>query len=264
MAPQLVSKPGVTATSHHQSVTSRQSVLHEASRAASWSLRNLGRELRVARLTAGMTQRAVGLRLRRAASHVSRVEHGLIGGLTMAQLHRHAATVGLRPWLNLYPVVARPLDGAQLALLAAFRSRLHPGWRVDLEVPMPIAGDLRAADAVISRTGLRIEVEAITRLADFQAQVRAARRKVRDLHADRLIFVVAATRTNRHALRDAGGSVQDAFPVSMRTALGRLKAGEDLGGDALLLLHARLRTQVPTNATVMKQTNVSVRAHARN
>jgi transcriptional regulator with XRE-family HTH domain len=219
-------------------MASRQSALREASRAASWSLRLLGRELRVARITGGMTQRAVGARIGRAASHVSRVEHGLIAGLTMDQLYRHAAAVGLKPFVNLYPSVARPLDHAQLSSLSAFRSRLHHTWRVDLEVPMPIAGDLRAADAVISRPGLRIMVEVITRLADFQAQLRAARRKVRDMKADRLLFVVAATATNRHALRDAGAAGRDAFPIGTRAALSRLTIGEDPGGDALILLRA--------------------------
>ena len=225
-----------------RSMANRQSALREAGRAASWSLRMVGRELRVSRIAGGMTQRAVGERIGRAASHVSRVEHGLIAGLTMAQLYRHAATVGLKPFVNLYPAVSRPLDHAQLGLLAAFRGRLHRAWNVDLEVPMPIAGDLRAADAVISRPGVRVMVEVITRMADFQAQLRAARRKVRDLNADRLVFVVAGTTTNRHALRDAGAAVRDAFPIESRPALRRLEAGEDPGGDALLLLVAPRRT----------------------
>lgn len=216
-------------------MANRQSSLREASRAAAWSLRALGRELRVARITGGMTQRAVGARIGRSASHVSRVENGLISGLTMAQLHRHAAAVGLKPFVNLYPAVARPLDHAQLTLLSAFRGRLRDAWQVDLEVPMPIAGDLRAADAVISRRGLRIMVEVITRMADFQAQLRAARRKARDLGTDRLVFVVAATATNRQALRDAGPAARDAFRVGSRAALRRLSLGDDPGADALIL-----------------------------
>lgn len=50
---------------------------------------------------------------------------------------------------------------------------------------MPLAGDLRAADALVSIPNCRIVVEVITRLADFQAQLRAARRKQRDLGAHR-------------------------------------------------------------------------------
>lgn len=224
---------------HHRDdlpVANRQSLLRESARAASWILRFIGQELRVARILAGRTQREVADQVGRSASHVSRVEHGLIRGLTFHQLYRHSAAVGLKPFLNLYPSIARPLDRAQLALFTRFRERIGQWWNVSLEVPMPIAGDLRAADAVLSGHGLRIVVEVITRLADFQAQVRSAHRKVRDLNADRLIFVVAGTDTNRRALRDAGAVVIDAFPVGTKGALARLARGEDPGGDAIVLL----------------------------
>jgi transcriptional regulator with XRE-family HTH domain len=217
-------------------VANRQSSLRESGQAAAWILRYIGKELRVARIVAGMTQGQVADRIGRSASHVSRVEHGLIRGLTFSQLYRHSGVVGLKPFLNLYPSVARPMDRAQLALFARFRERLGHTWTVALEVPMPIPGDLRAADAVISMTQLRILVEVITRLADFQAQLRSANRKVRDLGADRLILVIAATETNRRALRDAGTAVHEAFPVVTKAALSKLAGGEDPGGDALILL----------------------------
>lgn len=233
---QSASKGAVRGRGHHPPVANRQSILRESARAASWILRLIGQELRVARILAGMTQRDVADRVGRSPSHVSRVEHGLIRGLTFAQLYRHASVVGLKPFLNLYPSIARPLDRAQLSLFTRFRERIGRWWSVALEVPMPIAGDLRAADAVISRPGLRIVVEVITRLADFQAQVRSAHRKVRDLNADRLILVVAGTDTNRRALRDAGAAVDDAFPIGTKAALARLSRGEDPGGDAIVLL----------------------------
>jgi transcriptional regulator with XRE-family HTH domain len=217
-------------------MANRQSVAGEASRFAQWLLRDAGRELRVARLVAGMTQREVGMTLRRAPSHVSRVEHGAIPGIGLHQLSRHAAAVGLKPYLRFYPVAARPLDRAQLDLIARFRARLASSWTVVLEAPMPATGDLRAADALIAIPGCRIVVEAITRLADVQAQLRSARRKVRDLDADRLVFVVAATSANRRAVADAGGATRDAFPVGARTALRRLADGRDPGGDALILV----------------------------
>ena len=196
----------------------------------------IGRELRVARILAGLTQKQVAATLRTSPSHVSRAEHGLIRGLTMAQLHQHAAAVGLKPYVNLYPLVARPLDRAQLHLFERFRSRIGAAWNVTLEATMPIQGDLRAADAVLAIPGCRCVVEIITRLADFQAQLRSARRKVRDLGADRLVLVVAATPTNRRAIRDSGRAVDDAFPVRTKQALHRLAAGTDPGGDALVLL----------------------------
>jgi transcriptional regulator with XRE-family HTH domain len=196
----------------------------------------VGRELRVARIVTGKTQQQIGNALHLSNSQVSRVEHGLIRGLTMAQLHRHAAVVGLKLYLNLYPLIARPLDSAQLQLFERFRARIASGWKVTLEATMPIRGDLRAADAVLSITGCRCVVEIITRLADFQAQLRSARRKVRDLEADRLILAVAATQTNRRAIRDSGRAVDEAFPVRTKGALRALAAGTDPGGDALIVL----------------------------
>ncbi len=75
----------------------------------------------------------------------------------------------------------------------------------------------------------------ITRFADFQAQLRSARRKVRDLGAQRLILVVAGTDTNRRALRDSGSSVDAAFPIRTKGALELLARDGDLGADALIL-----------------------------
>jgi len=214
----------------------RQSVLRDASRQAEWLLREVGRELRVARITAGQTQAEVAIALATSPSHVSRVEHGLIKGIGLPSISRHAAAVGLKPWVRLYPAISRPMDRAQLALLARFRKRLGSAWEIVLEAPMPIAGDLRAADALISVPGCRCMVEVITRVADFQAQLRVARLKLRDLGADRLLFVVDASQTNRRAIRDSGTSVAVAFPLDTKAALRVLAAGVDPGANALILL----------------------------
>jgi hypothetical protein len=167
---------------------------------------------------------------------VSRVEHGQIEGFGLRDLSRHAAVVGLKPWIALYPRVARPLDHAQLALFERFRDRIAPSWGVRVEATMPIAGDLRAADALLTGAGVRCMVELITRLADFQAQVRAAHRKQRDIGAERLILVIASTTTNRRALTDAGGAVQVAFPLGTKATLRALEAGTDPGTDGIVLL----------------------------
>ena len=217
-------------------MANRQSPIAEAGRLAAWVLREIGRELRVARITSGMTQGQVAARLNTSISHVSRVEHGLIKGLTMAQIYRHSAAVGLKPYVNLYPLIGRPLDQAQLALIGRFRERIGTAWQITLEAPMPISGDLRAADALLVSSGCRCVVEVITRLADFQAQLRSARRKVRDLTAHRLILVVGGTDTNRRVLRDAGSAVETAFPIRTKRALDLLARGVDPGADALILL----------------------------
>lgn len=217
-------------------MANRQSILRDAARFGDWALREVGRELRVARLIAGITQRQVATGLGKSTSHVSRVEHGLIKGVGLVQLSRHAAVVGLKPWIRLYPAVSRPLDQAQLALFARFRERIAATWQVVLEAPMPISNDLRAADALLVIPGCRCMVEIITRLADFQAQLRSAHRKQRDIGATRLILVVAGNDTNRRALRDAGIAVRDAFPLDTKATLRALAAGVDPGADGLVLL----------------------------
>ena len=214
----------------------RQSIQRDALRFGAWLLRDIGRELRVARIIAGMRQADVAAALGTSIAHVSRVEHGLIRGIGIPAICRHAAAVGLKPFVKLFPAVSRPLDRAQLALLARFRERLSDAWQIVVEAPMPMGGDLRAADALITIPGCRCVVEVITRLADLQAQVRSARIKQRDLGADRLIFVVGGSTTNRRAIRDMGPALADAFPLDTRTALARLGDSLDPGADALIVL----------------------------
>jgi transcriptional regulator with XRE-family HTH domain len=210
--------------------------MRESVRFGDWMIRDIGRELRVARLTSGRTQREVGAALGTAASHVSRVEHGLLVRFGIRDLCRHAAVVGLKPWIKLFPAYSQPMDRPQLALFTRFRERIGTRWQVIVEVPVPIAGDLRAADALLIGPTVRIMVEVITRLADFQAQLRNARRKQRDIGAERLILVVAGTTTNRRTIRDVGAAAIDAFPVGTRAALQALAEGTDPGADALVLL----------------------------
>ncbi len=217
-------------------MANRTSPLRDATRLGVKLLHDIGRELAVSRIAAGMTQRAVAARLGRDQAHVSRVERGRIATLDVVTLTRHAAVVGLRPWVRLYPTVGRPLDAGQLALLGRLRGRLHPTWRMELEVPMPLQGDLRAADAVISIPGCRCEVEAITRLADVQMQLRAARLKGRDLRTDRVILLVAATHANRRIVRAEAALLAVALPGSTRDTLRALADGRDPGHDGLVLL----------------------------
>lgn len=142
----------------------------------------------------------------------------------------------MKLYVNMYPAGRRPLDAPQLALLGELNARLHPGWRREIEKVMPQAGDLRAVDELISRDGCTTAVEAVTRVADVQALLRAARAKVRDLGATRLALLVANTRANRRVLTEAGPVLADDLPVGTRAALRALAAGNDPGGDCLILL----------------------------
>ena len=101
-----------------------------------------------------------------------RRELGRTRRLTGEKLAVHAAAVGLKLVVKLYPVGGGTRDAAQD--VADFVARVGRPWRVKLEAPIPLPGDLRAVDVLLVSERVRIAVEVITRLADLQAQVRAA------------------------------------------------------------------------------------------
>lgn len=201
-----------------------------------WVMTLTTRDIRIGRITAGMTQRQVGSALRRSHSWVSRLESGRMKMVSVVELARAAAVVGLKLHVATYPAYRRPLDGPQLDLLHRFNQRLHARWRHQLEVPVPIPGDLRAVDEVIRMDGCVIAVEAYTRMADVGRQLRSARQKQRDIGSDRLIILVGASHANRRMLRGAGAILDQDLPIGTRAALRTLSAGEDPGGDCLILL----------------------------
>jgi transcriptional regulator with XRE-family HTH domain len=217
-------------------MANRWSPMHEAVRFAEWVLADVGRELRVARITSGLTQAQVGLAIGRSASWVSRVERGRNRSVALQDHVRHGAAVGLKLYIKSYPGGRRPLDAGQLALLTSFNARLHPSWRRQLEVVMPTRGDLRAADELIRIDSVSCAVEAVTRFADVQSQSRTGLAKQRDIGADRLILVVKGSHANRRVLNAAGPIIADYFPIPGRDALRALAAGRDPGGDSLVVI----------------------------
>jgi transcriptional regulator with XRE-family HTH domain len=189
--------------------------------------RSVGEQLRAARLIHGASQAQVAAALGLSQSEISRRELGLAYGISGASLAFHAAAVGLKVAVQLWPVGAAVHDAAQARYVAAFVARVGARWRVTLEATVPVAGDLRAADVLLTNEVARVVVEVITRLADLQAVVRLAQAKARDLGATRLVIVIAATHANR-----------DSFDLDSRAVLAALAAGRDPGRDAIVLLSA--------------------------
>jgi len=150
----------------------------------------------------------------------------------------HAAAVGLRLSVSLWPVGGGARDAAQARYVAAFVARVGRAWRVRLEAPIPIAGDLRAVDVLLIRGDVSVAVEVITRLADLQAQIRAAQLKGRDISATRLILVVAGTHANRRLLESTRASLAETFDLDTRRVLADLSRGADPGRDAIIVLTA--------------------------
>ena len=196
----------------------------------------MARELRLARHAGGLRQVDIARLLGTSTSHVCRVEHAQVLTLSLADLARHAAAVGLKPYVKLFPLGRRLLYKPQIDLLARHRVRLHPSWSWETEVPIPIPGDLRSGDCRIATPDCSILVEAFTRFSDYAAQTSSAARKKRDLAADRLILLLADTHANRRAVAEAASVAAGSFPVGTRAALKALSEGRDPGADAIVFL----------------------------
>ena len=196
----------------------------------------LGRELRDARMARGLRGVDVARAANSSKSHVSRMEMGLLPDVSVADLVLHAAVVGLRLHARLYPTGAGLRDTAQLDLLRRLRARIGDRWSWQLEAPLNISGDLRAFDAVLTGAGTTIAIEAITRLRDAQAQLRAAALKQRDGQVARLVIVLLGTNHNRAALASAADVLATTFPLGTRATLAALSQGKDPGDDGIVLL----------------------------
>ena len=216
-------------------MANRTRAVDEAKLAARRLQAELGAELRDARIGRGLRQTDVARAASSSHSHVSRLERGL-GVVRVSDLSLHGAVVGLRLRARFYPTGAGLRDAAQLDLLRRFRSRIGSRWSWQLEAPLNLPGDLRAFDTLLTGTDLRIAVEAITRLHDAQAQLRAATLKQRDGQIDRLVVLIGATHHNRRALASAADLLATGFPLDTKATLRALASGEAPTANGIVLL----------------------------
>lgn len=213
----------------------RESVATSGARRSRLLRQRIAEDLSNARLAAGLSVREVARRVGVSAARVERCERGEPGTLTLDLAARIAPVVGLLLAASLHLDGDPARDRAHLALLERFRLRLDHRlvWRT--EVPMPIAGDLRAGDGLIEAAFGTIVVEAETRVTDIQAVERKSALKKRDLGANRLILLLADTPTNRRVV-SLHPEIRERFPVGPRRCMVALSRAEDPGGDCLLIL----------------------------
>lgn len=217
-------------------MATRNRATDEARRTWARTARGLGDELRTGRHIRGITQARLASAIGVSQGEISRRELGRSPRLMGDSLAVHAAAVGLRLSVKLWPAGGGVRDAAQARYIAAFVARVGRVWNVVLEAPIPLPGDLRAVDVVLARGQVRIAVEVITRLADLQAHVRAAQIKARDIEATRLMLVVAATHANRRSLAATRSTLAAAFDLDTRRLIVELAAGRDPGRDGILVL----------------------------
>lgn len=200
-----------------------------------------GREIRDARRDRDLSLADVGRAVDLSESTVSRIERGLVGHVSVADLARLHAAVGLELSVKSYPGGAPIRDSAQLDLIAEFCAVLHPSLGWSTEVPLPSAGDPRAWDVVVRGDSWRTGVEAETGPRDSQALVRRIRLKQRDGEVDSVVLLLRSTVRTRRFLAEAGEHVRAAFPGDGVVALARLRAGSDPRENAVIVLPGRRR-----------------------
>jgi transcriptional regulator with XRE-family HTH domain len=212
-----------------------ESARQRGARLARDLLRRIGEELRLARMAAGLSSRTLGSMVGISHTQVIRIERGVAPHVDIEVLGRMASVLGYAFSIRIHPVATPVRDAGHIALLARLRERVHPAVRWRSEVPMPIPGDLRSADATLDGDLLDAMVEAETRLGDIQGVERRIASKARDLGVERVILLVLDSRHNREVVRSTPW-LAERFPVSTRPALAALSRAEDPGGDCLIFL----------------------------
>ncbi len=204
-----------------------------------------GRELRVARMTAGLSQTRLAQLAGVSQTEVSRAERGS-GEIRLDARCRLAAACGHELGWRLYPVATLRLrDSGQLPLAQAITDAAHPGWRTRLEVPVA-PDDRRAADLVLTSAVEILHIEIERALVDVQAQLRSAELKREALAARsdqpvRLVVAVPDTRSTRARLTPFAELLTRALPASSASTWRAIRTGKPLGADGILFVRAPRR-----------------------
>jgi transcriptional regulator with XRE-family HTH domain len=220
-------------------MSTRERPIDRGRRLANADRLRIGHELRVARHILGRSQGSIAGASSVSAPQLSRIERGTHPNVTVDQLARIGAAVGLDVRVRAYPGPDPLLEAGQIALLTRLRGRIAPHLGFRNEVPLPIQGDQRAWDAMIeglSGVASVLPVDAESRLVDGQAQIRRIQLKLRDSGLEHVLVVLADTKRNREALAVGASTILPAFPIQPRRAMAALAAGEHPGGSALVLL----------------------------
>jgi transcriptional regulator with XRE-family HTH domain len=216
---------------------------------ASYLAALFGRELRIARMSAGLTQTSLARLAGVSQQLASWAELGK-GDIPLEARCRLAAACGHELGWRLYPVATvRLRDSGQLAMAQAIVSAAHPTWRPRLEVPVS-AGDLRAADLVLAGPTEIIHIEIERALVDFQAQLRSAQLKREHLAAQdhrpiRLVIAVPDASTSRARLGPFTQLIAQTMPAASRTIWRAIRGGEPLTSDGILFVRGA-RPHQPT------------------
>lgn len=192
-------------------------------------------EIHERRLMSGGTQAQLAEAVGISRSLAGALERAELEDPGVVELARLAAAVGLDLSLRTFAGDAVLRDAAQVQLLNRLRTECHSSLAWTLEATVA-PGDRRAFDALVGRRPSAAAVEAISRLRDVQRQTRPIQAKLEASELPAVLLLVAATRGNRVALREAGRQLQDAYPLGSRAVLAMLRNGEVPRQSGIVLL----------------------------
>jgi transcriptional regulator with XRE-family HTH domain len=196
----------------------------------------MGEEIREARITSGLSQRMVGRLVGISHAHVSRIERGLVTGVSIDVLSKMLSVVGLELSVRAYPSGLPVRDAGHLALIERLRAVLPAGVRMRTEVPLRNDPAGRAWDVTVEPAGQPVRMELETRLRDVQALERRIALKAASDGPGRVVLVVADTRTNRRILAAHRGHLRERFPLGTREILAALRAGRCPSENGIVVL----------------------------
>lgn len=197
----------------------------------------VSRDIRLARTTSGVSQDDAGASVGMSGSQFGRIERAELRAVTLEQLCRASAAVGLRLYARAYPDGDPVRDAAHVRLLERFRSRLPNAHAWRTEVPLHGRVDARTWDATLDSAGERDAVEAETRIVDGQATWRRVALKLRDDPTiGHVILLVADTPANRRAIDEIRELLRPDLPLDTRTVLLAVSHGRCPGASGIVFL----------------------------
>lgn len=153
----------------------------------------------------GESQGFVASAARLSRSRYSGIEAGTVPTLTVSEINRIAAVLGLETSIRLFPGGAATRDTGHAGKLGGLLRHARPPLSYRVEVALPTSADRwerRAWDAVLFGHGARTAIELEMRIRDVQAMRRRHELKRRDDPAEHFLLLVADTKHNRRVLAE--------------------------------------------------------------
>ncbi|MEP7361308.1 MAG: helix-turn-helix transcriptional regulator [Chloroflexota bacterium] len=198
------------------------------------------RELREARLVAGLSQSAVARAIEIDPSNLWRLESDGLADVGVVRLSEIASVLGYEVSVGLHPIGDPVRDKGQLACGRRFSALLSDKWRVTDETLLPGGGEQRAWDKLLRLVDATprylVGVDIESHIWDVQAIVRRTRTRERDGQVGHILLVLADTSHNRRVVDELRRSLGDAYATSARHTFAALREGRPLAGCGVVLV----------------------------